>query len=263
MGNMLRWSEEDLQKHLGKNKISSLPAVATKGLKTIKETIDGPVTGEKSSSTTQDGLPSLPKIKKSSLRKKKSAPVICDLFEETNPPAKEKKKSSTAFQRAKQASESLRMAKVSGEQVAGKYIEFTFDGARLLSLNDLYALSHFQRVGYRKAWHEVMHNAVLEITGGPVHLHQFKKFHIQAHRSSVQYCDLDALSSYFKYAIDGLRYAGVIIDDNPSHMVSIASTQEKGPYLVRIRVETVDEASPSPAGSSFVSSVQFDKTRPK
>lgn len=263
MGNMLRWSEEDLQKHLGKNKISSLPVVATKDLETIKKTSDVPVTGKTSSSITQDGLPSLPKIKKSSSKKKKPEPVMRDLFEETNPPPKEKKKSSTAFQRAKQASESLKMAKVSGKQVAGKYIEFTFDGARLLSLNDLYALSHFQRVGYRKAWHEVMHDAVLEITGGPRHLHQFKQFHIQAHRSSAQYCDLDALNSYFKYAIDGLRYAGVIIDDNPNYMVSIASTQEKGPYLVRIRVETVDEASPSPAGSSSVSSVQFDKTRPQ
>lgn len=148
----------------------------------------------------------------------------------------------TVGSRAKEAAHTLKLAQISGMHQTGEFLEFTLDGARLLSVNELYALHHFQRIAYRKAWHEAIQAAVLVVTGGPRHWLKFDRFTVVVHRRARAGCDVDALNGHFKYAIDGLRYAGLIVDDDPAHMLSMSSTQEKGKPLVHIRVERATQA---------------------
>lgn len=143
--------------------------------------------------------------------------------------------------RAASAVDSLKTATVTGHHRAGEYIEFIIEGATLLSVNDLYALHYYQRIPYRKAWHELINNALMLITRGPRNWTKFSTFRLTVHMRTPGGCDNDALNSYFKYAIDGLRYAGLIEDDSPRHMLSINSSQEKGKKLLRIRVDAISD----------------------
>ncbi|EFX60304.1 hypothetical protein DAPPUDRAFT_124625 [Daphnia pulex] len=141
--------------------------------------------------------------------------------------------------RAAAAVDSLKTATITGHHRSGEYIEFLIEGATLLSVNDLYALHYYQRIPYRKAWHELINNALLLITRGPRNWTKFTTFRLTIHMRTPGGCDNDALNSYFKYAIDGLRYAGLIEDDSPRHMLSIDSSQEMGKKLLRIRVDAI------------------------
>ena len=177
-----------------------------------------------------------------------------ELVESLIPEAPPRKPKSSARDRARRAAESVRTASVTGNFLLDESIEFQFSGARMLSTNDLYALSHFGRVGYRKAWHDAIEMAVLQVLGSPrgtaTGWRPMSRFRITAHRQSTRLCDVEALPNHFKYAIDGLRYAGIIEDDDPSRFISIASTQSVGPHAVSLRIDAVgaDEPAISTAG---------------
>lgn len=138
------------------------------------------------------------------------------------------------------AIESLQAAHLSGTFSPQSFLELTFEGARLLSGNELFALSHYQRIAYRKAWHQAISDAVLAATKQFHHIPLFTCFSITAYRRAPKALDLDSLSGCFKYAIDGLRYARLITDDSPTHLVALQSTQEIGPHMIRLRIEVVD-----------------------
>lgn len=159
--------------------------------------------------------------------------------------AKKKREPSKALLRAKEVAESVRTAVVSGHYLPGESLELVFDGAKMLSINDLYKLTHYQRVDYRNAWHEAVKLAVMQILGAKAgqiaSLKAMQRFRISAIRHSKTLCDTDALQGYFKYAIDGLRYANVIVDDKPKHFIDFTATQMCAPHMMGIRVEAVSE----------------------
>lgn len=68
-------------------------------------------------------------------------------------------------------------------------------------------------------------------------------FRVVGYRQSARLCDLDALSGQFKAAIDGLRRAGLIVDDDPQHFIDMRSAQAIGTYKVVIRVEPVSRGT--------------------
>lgn len=158
---------------------------------------------------------------------------------------KKKRDPSAALLRARAVADSVRTAIVTGHYVPGVSLELVFDGAKMLSINDLYKLTHYQRVDYRNAWHEAVQLAVMQILGAKAgqiaSLSPMQRFKIAGIRHSKNLCDTDALPGYFKYPIDGLRYANVIADDNPKHFVDLNTSQECGPYLMGIRVEAVGD----------------------
>jgi hypothetical protein len=137
--------------------------------------------------------------------------------------------------------ESLKSARFEGTHQAGSHLELRFHGVVLLSVNTLYGLSHFQRVKYRKTWHEVVETAVASILGEAHQRQAFERYIIFAHRVSRRLADTDAKSGYLKYPIDGLRYAGVLVEDTEEHFRDFLCTQSIGEPALILRIEAVGE----------------------
>lgn len=157
-------------------------------------------------------------------------------------PKSAKRGKSARVNRLQQAIDSLEAARIDGHHCRGVYFEFTLDGARLLSVNEVLALHHYQRMKYRKAWHTLASNVLLVVTRGPRHWAPFKRFVVTAHRRSPVGCDVDALNGHFKYIIDGLRYAGLLVDDSRKHMLEISATQSVGAHMLHMRIEALPQA---------------------
>ena len=126
-------------------------------------------------------------------------------------------------------------------------LTLTFEGARTLPPNALLKLAPFQRIAYRRAWHDLVQWAVvaamaphrlgLSAAGFPL-----KRFGVHALRQSKWMCDKDALGLNFKYAIDGLKHAGVIVDDDWTRFVDFDPTQRKGEHVVQLLVWEIEES---------------------
>lgn len=154
------------------------------------------------------------------------------------------KPKSNAKNRAEQVSETIKNSEVKIKSIKGKSIELTFDGAKMLSINEIYALSPFDRTGYKKSWHEKIEESFSQAKK-EIELNEkwmpFDKFKITAFRRSTKLCDTDALNGFFKYAIDGLRYSGIIIEDNPKHFICMVSRQEIGKAFVSMKIEAINK----------------------
>lgn len=166
----------------------------------------------------------------------------------TTATSKSKGGPNAATKRMLTATESVRNAVVTGSFYPSRSLELVFSGARMLSINDLFALTHFQRVKYRKAWHEAIEHAVLQVVGAKAGQlrawNPMTRFRLHAERHALDLCDTDNLHHYFKYPIDGLRYAGIILDDKPHYFISMSAAQHKGPYAMKIRVDAVTSDEP-------------------
>lgn len=143
------------------------------------------------------------------------------------------KKVNATITRRNDVIESIKHAKVTGSFKKGEYLEIMLDGAKLLSVNSLYTLNPFQRTSYKKAWHEAINWAVIQITGGPRNFSTFDHFTIEAQIQTKRRCDTDAPEGQLKFAIDGLTHAKVIIDDSPMHFKEFNCRAQKvgSPYL--------------------------------
>ena len=106
-----------------------------------------------------------------------------------------------------------------------KVIAFRFPGAMLPTVNDLLGVTLRTRIRLRNAWHSAVERAVAGAPDGlfapiePVYL-------IVTRGTPYRFCDLDNLNA--KYAIDGLRYAGLLPDDQPSYVLGVFNQQYKG-----------------------------------
>lgn len=143
--------------------------------------------------------------------------------------------------RRARAIESLQRARVSGEWVPDRFLELRFDGVLPLSVNSLLALTHFERIRYRKAWHIAIDEAVLEVTSGDRRRVRFDHFIVRSHRTTRRLSDTDAKEGVLKYAIDGLRYAGVIAEDTQAHFRDLLCSQSIGPPALVLRIEAVSD----------------------
>jgi len=151
----------------------------------------------------------------------------------------EKPARASGSDQVQQVISSIRSATCTGSHRRGEFMELFFRGARTMGSNALMGLSHFQRIPVRDAWHEAVRWGVLELTKGPRHFDILKTYEIEATRYSPSMVDTDAIDSHLKYPIDGMRYAGVIIDDNPKWFRRLISHQEIGEYGLRIVVRAV------------------------
>jgi hypothetical protein len=127
----------------------------------------------------------------------------------------------------------------------------------------LYGLSHFQRVKYRKAWHELVETAVAQVVGEAGHRHALDRYVIHAHRVSRRLADTDAKSGYLKYPIDGLRYSGILVEDTEDHFRDFFCTQSIGEPALILRIEAVGEDYvPVAQRNPWVQSIQQEFARP-
>jgi Holliday junction resolvase RusA-like endonuclease len=93
------------------------------------------------------------------------------------------------------------------------------------------------RVRYRetKLWREEIGYAVLQIKPS---LAPIPKAKVAIERRSKGIMDTDNLYGCVKPVIDGLRHAGVLVDDSPDH-IELTVTQSRGTPLTRIQIQPV------------------------
>lgn len=236
-----RWSEADLRK-LMPTKVTQQPAIKQVAIKTTS--IATPTTSDLNSDA-----------KTALMNKLNAAPSSNQVNGEINArckkPVKEsainnsEKRKEAKKSRLNRVIDSIKSAHLSGTFNRGEFIELRFDGAMLLSPNELYALNPFLRIGYRKAWHDAIHWATLSVTKGQKNFTMFDCFEVGFFRQSTRLCDTDALSGYAKAPIDGLRYAGLIKDDHPQYFKQFSSLKQQcGTPLVILRIDRVCDSKP-------------------
>lgn len=127
-----------------------------------------------------------------------------------------------------------------GQGVDGPTLSLWFAGARLLTVNEIFSILPFRKYDtwkYKKRWKALIQEALdtrdpsvpLPLFDGPSRLVLFRR--------GVNKLDLDSFQTVFKYAIDGLRKAGVLVEDNPEIVVETVSEQRIGAPAVGLRLE--------------------------
>jgi hypothetical protein len=114
-------------------------------------------------------------------------------------------------------------------------LEIRFDGARLATLNDLFAMTIQERRRYRMAWHELIRDAALAQFNGRPPL--FPAAGIALTRYGPREVDPDAIIP--KAPIDGLRYAGFLPEDTASVVQSLSLNQAVGSYAVLLKLSAI------------------------
>lgn len=238
MASMLRWTQAQLDEYLNKRSSSS---------QVTKPSPSSAATGSPQASASQvvsSGTRPAKKANSAKLRAEDFAglPSVDAHLGKSKKAGKSAADNNTRTASRRHALDSLLSATISGTHERGKYLELRFEGAKLLSVNRLYGLTHFERIKYRKAWHQKVRDAVQLVVGGPRHLQTFDHFIIRSHRISVRKADTDAKSSYLKYVIDGLRYANAIVDDREEFFRDLLGTEARGPAALVIRIEQVPKS---------------------
>lgn len=139
---------------------------------------------------------------------------------------------------------SLRSAFVSSRADEGPMLALWFDGARLLTVNELFSIYQYRKYetyAYKKAWRILVKNALLSLPKGQSRPRFDGPTRIWLYRRGTRLVDLDALPTMFKYAVDALRTHGVIPDDNPEIIVDVRFLQEKGTPSAAIRLERLPD----------------------
>jgi len=120
--------------------------------------------------------------------------------------------------------ESIETSQVEVEYLHGHLFSSTFHGASLLSLNKLLRLDH--RTGELKRYRAACHNAAERAVRLVEQRYKCKRMPmpeglaVSLYRSGVKPFDNDALVASNKFLIDGFRCAGLIKEDDPSHIAS-------------------------------------------
>lgn len=123
----------------------------------------------------------------------------------------------------------------------GFILSVWFEGARLLTVNELFAIMQYRKFEvykYKAEWKrrintilDVLHQQGMTkpIFDGPTRLYLYRR--------GAKAIDLDSFQTAFKYAIDGLRVAGLISDDNPNIIVETVPIQQMGEPAIGMRLE--------------------------
>jgi hypothetical protein len=139
--------------------------------------------------------------------------------------------------------------------VSEEHLSFLFTGAKLLSVNQIFAILQYRKYeifAYKKIWHEIIKNN-LDILAYDLKA-QGKKLpyfdnsvEITLFRQASRLVDEDAMSTMFKYIIDGLKRDpiknpnGILAEDNPKIVHRIVCYSEKGEPAVGIKVKKIEE----------------------
>ncbi|PZP58338.1 MAG: hypothetical protein DI596_07835 [Azospira oryzae] len=131
---------------------------------------------------------------------------------------------------------SVLRARISGAYDSARGFRARFDGAKLLTLNELLRLNPMARHRYRSAWHRAAHDAALYIAPR-ARLHG--PLAVSILRRGARLVDNDGLAAALKFAIDGFRCCGLIEDDDPSVVAEIRLSQERGAPAVEVAFEPI------------------------
>lgn len=135
---------------------------------------------------------------------------------------------------------SIQMAKLAGRVIPGVYVEVAWQGMSLLTLNELLRIDHRQLHAYRRACHECVQDAMWSLSGQSFGLRFQGPVTMKLLRTGKRLVDADGLYPAFKFLIDGFRYAGVIADDDPLHIVQMTHDQSVGDPEIGLRIEIAE-----------------------
>lgn len=132
-------------------------------------------------------------------------------------------------------------------EVSPTHVSLVFDGARLFTLNELFALLEYRKYvvfAYKKQWRELVARG-LALAGDE--LPHFKTpCKVTLFRQGSKLVDRDSFSVMFKYIIDALKdepkqsRRGIFPDDNPDIVFDDDKWQSLGDPIVGIRVDLID-----------------------
>lgn len=135
------------------------------------------------------------------------------------------------------------------------HVSIVFNGAKLLSVNQIFAILQYRKYEiftYKKIWHEligkVLNEQSLLLKSEKKNLPFFNEaVEITLFRQASRLVDEDAMSTMFKYVIDGLKRDeeknpnGILAEDNPKIVHRIVCYSEKGDPIVGIKVKKIKE----------------------
>ncbi len=135
------------------------------------------------------------------------------------------------------------------------HVSILFEGAKLLSVNQIFAILQYRKYEiftYKKIWHELIKKVLDEqsilLRSENKKLPFFNEaVEITLFRQASRLVDEDAMSTMFKYIIDGLKRDetdnpnGILAEDNPKIVHRIVCYSEKGEPFVGIKVKKIIE----------------------
>lgn len=131
------------------------------------------------------------------------------------------------------------------------HVTLAFIGARLLSLNEIFALLQYQSgivFKYKKTWHFKVQEQLKKIPDKSRPLFS-SRCKLTVFRQSSKLLDRDSLTVCFKYIIDALKYDpiknpfGIILEDNPEIIFEDLKYQKKGSHKIGIRIDFIPNSS--------------------
>jgi len=143
---------------------------------------------------------------------------------------------------------SLRECQVRVE-AGDNHVSILFEGARLFSLNELFALLQYRSYiifGYKKLWQQLTKNALSKLSGqlgADQPLPHFEACKLTLYRQGRKKIDRDSIEVMFKFIIDALKddskkgRPGLFPDDNPDVVQAAEPQQSIGTPMVGIRIE--------------------------
>lgn len=130
-----------------------------------------------------------------------------------------------------------------------------FEGARLLTVNEIYSILQYRKydvIRYKKAWHTLINRSLLCLPRdcAPVFTGAVR---LELVRRAGKTLDDDGSRTPFKFAIDALVRAKVLVDDNRQVVGSTRVFDVKGANAVGIRIIAIPPAEIVPDADPTVS----------
>ena len=171
-----------------------------------------------------------------------------ELINEKNESVKAVKKNNNSTEKIINSLSSCSVSIDSSNKENEEYISLFFDGARIMTLNEILSviqIKKYELFKYKKEWQKLIHKVVSLI---PLDQRPFfdSECKITLFRQGVKLIDLDGFPAAFKYTIDALRYSNIISEDNPNIIYETKTIQRKGKtYQCGIKIEKLKKIEES------------------
>lgn len=140
--------------------------------------------------------------------------------------------------------------------VSETHFSLTLEGAKLLSINQIFAILQYKKYemfAYKKSWHNIikgiLDECAVELAKTNKKLPFFdSSVELTVFRQAPRLVDEDALTTMFKYIIDGLKQDktnnpnGILAEDNPKIVHKIECYSEKGPHCIGIKIKLIENS---------------------
>lgn len=131
------------------------------------------------------------------------------------------------------------------------HFSFVIFGARLLSVNQIFALLQYKKYEifkYKKNWHKKIQQILIDANKNGNLPFFDDKVKITLFRQAPKLVDEDAMPTMYKFIIDAIKTnnddensVSLIKEDNPKIVHEISCYSEKGEYAIGFKVEKIQQ----------------------